>query len=239
MIELLDELQEFSGVEAEHLLPQLAREAEQAAQIVTFYGAPEAAWQIPVRKPVAAAAAELQMPSGTGPDPLLQLSIFRELSNLIGAAGKLNEVVQLALEGILRGVGLKRVLFALVTPNRQQVVGKSALGLGADGLTQHFVFTLGGSPEDLFNALLAHPRPLLLSCGSGVQDGLRLNRLHAVAGDVAACLAPVLAQNRVVGLFYADNAASEQIIQQEDFQAFCHFAQQVSFAFSAASSRRI
>ena len=237
MTELLEELHEFSGVAPEDLLPRLAQEAEQAAQIVTFYGAPEAACHIPVRRPVVTTA-ETQMPSATGPDPVLQLSIFRELSNLIGAAGKLNEVVQLALEGILRGVGLRRVLFALVTPNRQQVVGKSALGLGADSLAQHFLFTLGGPPEDLFNALLAHPQPLLLG-GGGEQDRIRLGRLHAVTGGVPACLAPILAQNRVVGLFYADHATAEQTIEQEDYQAFCHFVQQVSFAFSAASSRRV
>jgi HD-like signal output (HDOD) protein len=235
MAAMLAEIGEFAGVAPEALLPQLAREAEQAARIVTVYGAPEAARQIPLLAPVA--TEEAPAPAATGPDPLLQLSILRELSVLISAGGRLNETLQLALEGMLRGIGLGRVLFALVTPNRQQVVGKSGLGLGAEALAGHFVVSLGGAPEDLFNALLAQPRPLLLD-GEGAPAGLRLQRLHAIAGAVPACLAPILAQGRMVGLFYADRGASRAAIAQADFEAFCHFAQQVSFAFSAASSRR-
>lgn len=241
---VLAELKEFSGAPAEDLLPLLAREAEQAAQIVTFYGAPEAARQIPAPataavEPGGEAESAPQTAPGLpsdGPDPLLQLRILRELSSLIGSGGSLNEVLQLALEGMLRGGGLGRVLFALVTANRQQVVGKSALGPGAEGLLQHFVFTLAGAPEDLFNALLAKPRPLVLTLDAPA--GLRVARLRAVTGEVPACVAPILAHGRMVGLFYADHGATGLPIDQEAFEAFCHFVQQVSFAFSAASSRR-
>lgn len=230
-----EELAQFASVAPEGLLPQLAREAEQAAQIVTFYGAPEAACQIPVRVPVATAPAP--PPPPTEPDPMLQLSILRELSDLISVGGKLNEVVQLAMEGVLRGIGLRRVVFALVTANRQQVAGKSALGAGAEALAQHFLFTLGGPPEDLFDVLLARPRCLLLA-GDGLPAGIRLGRLHAVTGDGPSCVAPILVQGRMVGLFYADHGAAGPAISQEDFTAFCHFVQQVSFAFAAAAGRR-
>lgn len=230
---MLDELGEFAGVTPEDLLPQLAREAEQAAHIVTFYGAPEAAWHIPVLAPVT--AAEAPEPAPAGPDPRLQLSILRELSQLINASGKLKDVLQLALEGMLRGIGLGRVLVAVVTANRQQVVGKSALGPGAELLCEHFVFALGGTPGDLFDALLAHPRALLLDGERA--PGLRLQRLHALTGGVPACLAPILVQDRMVGLFYADRGPKGGAVGAEDFEAFSHFAQQVSFAFSAASSR--
>jgi hypothetical protein len=144
-------------------------------------------------------------------------------------------VVQLALEGILRGAGLGRVVFALVGANRQQLVGKSALGPGAEALARNFLFTFGGPPEDIFNTLLTQPRPLLLP--GAAPAGLPLQRLYAVTGGLPACMAPILAQDRVVGLVYGDHGPAGRSVDQEAFAALCHFAQQVSFAFSAASTR--
>lgn len=237
MAGVLAELKDYVGIAPEALLPLLAAEAEQAARIVTFYGAPEAARQIPL--PVTAQPLlEAEAPAApVGPDPQLQLRILRELSSLMGSGGGLNEIVQLALEGMLRGVGLGRVLFALVTSKRQQVVGKSALGAGAESLVQHFVFTLGGAPDDLFNSLAAQPRALLFTPDNHPR-GVRATRLWAVTGEHPACIAPIQVQGRLVGLFYADTGRSGGSLDREAFETFCLFAQQVSFAFAASSSRR-
>lgn len=238
MEEVLAELVEYSGAAPEDLRPLLTAEAEHAARIVSIYGAPEAARCIPapalVMDAEAGAAAASKLPL-TGPNPELQLRILRELSSLIVGGGSLNEVLQLALEGILRGVGLGRVLFALVTANRQQLVGKSALGAGAETFVHKFVFTLGASSDDLFDTLTVNPRPALLG---QVPGGPGTDRLRAVTGEVPGCVAPILAQGRMVGLFYADHGTTGRAVDQETFDAVCHFVQQVSLAFLAASARR-
>lgn len=237
MDKVLEELKDHAGLPPENLLPLLTREAEQAARIVTFYGAPDAARQIPLPTAVHPAIEAEPAHPPAGPDPQLQLRILRELSGLMSGNGSLGDIIQLALEGMLRGVGLGRVLFAMVTANRQQVVGKSAVGAGSEGLLQQFVFTLGGAPDDLFNSLAAQPRALSLGA-DGHPKGVRPGRLWAVAGEVPACVAPVHIQGRLVGLFYADQGKAGDAIDKDAFESFCLFAQQVSFAFSAASIRR-
>ncbi|MBL8446712.1 MAG: HDOD domain-containing protein [Zoogloeaceae bacterium] len=245
---VIGELGDFCGLPADELRSKMAKESERAAQIALLYGLPEAARQIraPAKAapPVAAlpgAESEPVVTHGAAPpssaDPILQLRILRELSHHIATQGGLNEVVQLALEGILRGVGMDRVLFALVTTNRQQLAGKSALGSGAEALCQRFLFAVGGPGDDVFAVLAQRLAPVLLNPESP-PAGLRLQRLRMVVGDTPACLAPVVAQGRMIGAIYADRAQGSAGLERESFEAFRHFAEQVSFAFAAASLRR-
>lgn len=229
----------FTGEPAEVVRPRLVAQAEQAAQVAMQFGATAAARQIPQATPAPAVADELPARDeiSQGPNPLLQLNILRELSGLIGAGGSLNEVLNLVLEGIFRGIGLERVLFALLTPNRQQVVGKVGLGAGGDALAQRFIFTLEGGADDAMNQVAVRGQTLLLE-DSRTPATVKQNRLRAVVGEGPACLAPIQAQGRVVGLFYADRSGSGQAIDGEAFTAFQHFVQQVSFAFMAAANRK-
>ncbi|MBL8439266.1 MAG: HDOD domain-containing protein [Zoogloeaceae bacterium] len=249
---VLKELGDFVGVSQDELRTTLAKESERAAQIAQLYGLPEAARQIraPAKSApsVSAGTTRESESSPTGEsaaatptvfiaDPLLQLRILRELSHHIATQGGLNEVVQLALEGILRGVGMERVLFALITANRQQLAGKSALGTGAEALCQRFLFALGGPPDDVFNLLAQRLSPVLLNPESP-PAGTRLQRFRMVVGDTPACLAPIIAQGRMIGVIFADRVAGSGALERESFEACSHFAEQVSFAFAAASLRR-
>jgi hypothetical protein len=64
------------------------------------------------------------------PDSRLQLSILRELNSAIESARcDFNVIMELVLEGLYRGVGMDRVVFALMTPDRRGLKAKYALGL--------------------------------------------------------------------------------------------------------------
>lgn len=232
----------FTGESAETMRPRLMAQAEQAAHIATQFGAAAAALQIPLptalareAEPADGEAVAIDIPSG--PNPLLQLNILRELSGLIATGSSLNEVLNLALEGIFRGIGMERVLFALLTPNRQQVVGKVGLGTGGEALAQRFIFTLDGAADDAVNQVAVRGQTLLLE-NSRAPAAVKQNRLRALVGEGSACIAPIQAQGRVVGLFYADRSGSGHTIDSEAFTAFQHFVQNVSFAFMAAANRK-
>ena len=78
---------------------------------------------------IAAEVAQVEKPAA---DPLLQLKILRDLAILLSGNPSLNEVLQLVLEGIYRGLGMSRAVFALLTPDRRRMAGKVALGHGAE-----------------------------------------------------------------------------------------------------------
>ncbi|WP_343036106.1 HDOD domain-containing protein [Aromatoleum toluvorans] len=237
---LVQGLSNFTGLSPEAMREELAANSVEAARIAAYFGVAEAAELIP--RPVAAAAkteADEAPPAAAAmePDPQLQLRILREISGRIAAGANLNEILQLVLEGIYRGVGFDRVLFALLTPNRLQLVGKTSLGAGAETLRQRFIFSLDATAGDLFNEFFRNPRAMCFGPGQ-TPPGIRIDRLLQVTDAPHACIAPIRAQGRPIGLFYADRPNAAQAIDDESFEAFQLFAQQVSLAVTAASSSR-
>jgi GAF domain-containing protein len=216
----------------------LSASSQEAAVVARYYGATEAANRIPVERPVEIEPEEPEdEPTPLNqPNPQVQLKILREISGQIAARANLNEILQLVLEGIYRGVGFDRVLFGLLSPNRQQLVAKTALGAGADALRHRFIFTLNESPGDIFVEMFRNPRALRLGTGPA-PGGLRADRLHLVTNAPHSCVAPILAQGRAIGLFYADRVNAAQGLDDESFEAFQLFVQQVSLAVTAVAGR--
>lgn len=224
---VLDSLATFTGEPVELVRETLATGAAEAARIAGFYGAGEASRLIPLPAPPQPEAGVAEEPAESG--PRLQLRILREISGRIAAGAALGEVLEMVLEGIYRAVGFERVLFALLAPNRQQLVGKAGLGQGAEGLSQRFVFTLDQRADDLFNVFFRNPR--LLRLGPGVTPaGIDAGRLTTVAGERFACMAPIQAQGRVIGLFYADRPQARSAIDADSVDSFLLFTQQVALA---------
>lgn len=224
---VLDSLAAFTGEPVELVRERLATGANEAARIAGFYGAAEASRLIPV--PTLAqpdpGIAEEPMDSGSR----LQLRILREISGRIAAGAVLGEVMEMVLEGIYRSVGFGRVLVALLAPNRQQLLGKAALGPGAEALSQRLVITLDQRADDLFNVFFSNPR--LLRLGPGVTPaGIDAGRLTAIAGEHFACVAPIQAQGRVIGLFYADRPQARAPLDADSVDSFQLFTQQVALA---------
>lgn len=226
---VVQDLADFVEQPVDVVRGQLAANAEEAARIASYYGADEAARSIPL--PGALTHEAVLEEDKAEHDPLLQLKILRELSGRIGAGASLNEVLQLVLEGIYRGIGFDRVLFALLTPGRQQLVAKTGLGTGAEALCRLFVFSLQQKPDDLLDDVFRRPRAIRLAPGQ-VPDGLRGDRLFQVTAADTACLAPIVANGRAIGLFYADRGHEGASIDDESFDAFQLFVQQVSLAVS-------
>lgn len=229
---VIAEIAAFTGVPADTLREDLAEIGRDAARIVGYFGAPEVSRQIPQAGPQVEETAEAPL---LEPDPQLQLRILREISGRIAAGASLNEILNLVLEGIYRGVGFDRVLFALLSQNGRQLIGKAALGAGAETLRQRFIFSLDDTPRDLVNEFFRRPGALRLEPDREL-SGLRSDRLQLVTGGPLACVAPILVQGRAIGMFYADRLNTAGGIDDESFEAFQLFAQQVSLAVSSVAA---
>lgn len=221
-------------VPEDELRPVLLRNTEEAVRLTRVYGAHEASRQIPL--PAASSTlqeeepVEAEEPAKKGPDPMLQLRILRELSSLIASGGSLNAVLNLALEGMFRGIGMDQVLFALMAPNRTQLIGKVGLGAGGESLAQRFVFSIDNQSGDLINEVVLRQKSFCIVEGK-LPPGIRMDRLSMLSNPYALMIAPIVAQGKTVGLFYAARA-SRPAPSNEDRESFQHFVQQVSMAFN-------
>lgn len=232
----LEKYAEFVGRPLADMTEEVTRNAVEAARVAAQFGAAEAARLIPLPPEggLVDIAAEVALVTDPEPDPMLQLKILRDLSMLLAGKPSLNDVLQLVLEGIYRGLGMSRAVFALQSADRSKLIGKVALGREADALVSRFVFSLDGRPGEVVNTVFAKGSAFNLC--KAVPEGLRLDRLEAVTGRKDALLAPIMAAGRVIGLFYADRSLSRPP-DDETWQGFLHFAQQASLSFEHVAAR--
>ncbi|WP_417068116.1 HDOD domain-containing protein [Niveibacterium terrae] len=222
-----------TGRPESELTAVLLENAAAAVKTAATYGAVDAARMIPVPEAQAEVQA-IEPEEVSGPDPLLQLKILRDLSMLLGGRPSLNDILTLALEGIFRGIGMDRALFALVSADRKKLVGRAALGHGATAFCQAFQFVLDASPGELINAVIVNQQALIIR--TAFETPLRLDRLIRAGGMTPCMLAPIVIQGRAIGLFYADRVSGGEI-SEDDGLGFFHFAQQAALGFEHVMSR--
>ena len=165
------------------------------------------------------------------PDGMLQLRILRELSALLEGKADTNIVMELVLEGIFRGIGMDRTLFALLTPDRSELRAKFMLGGSRENLAQHFRFRL--NTGHVFSHVIENQLPLWVD----VKNHPELERLVtaevvAVTGRLPFYVAPIVINHRTIGLFYADRALSGRPLDVESYESFKHFTQQANLGLS-------
>ncbi len=165
------------------------------------------------------------------PDPTFQLKVLKEITILIEAGTDVNEVIGMALEGINRGIGFNRVIFALITPNRKQLRGKSILGSRCIRALESFQIALKPGAEDPFNLCLESKEAIWLVNGfsTGEYDKLPDEILDSL-GDNESILLPVIVSNQTIGVFYVDNCHSKKEISHEDFASVKQFVFQIQLS---------
>ncbi|MFT3734158.1 MAG: HDOD domain-containing protein [Rhodocyclaceae bacterium] len=200
--------------------------ATEAARVAAQFGAADAAKLIPV--PGARDAAEQAGESSHhAPDQKLQLKILRDLAMMLAGKPSLNDVLLLVLEGIYRGLGMHQAVFALLSPDRTQLLGKAGLGSDADALVKRFQFRLDGARGDVVNEVFLRNEAFWLKEGN--MRGLNAARLEKVTGQQEAFIAPISTHGRAIGVFYAD--CGVQVPDEEIWEGFLHFVQQASLSF--------
>jgi len=166
----------------------------------------------------------------THANPMLQLQIIQEITDLITRSARLSEVFIKVLDGINRGAGFERVLLCLVTPDRRHYVGRLAAGRDSDALKQYFSFPINPT-SDLFSKTLMEGGELLVN---DPEDGMRRNLLPSDFVEMSKAHSFIVAslryQEKAVGFFYADCAVSGRAIDEDDERNLLQFVTQARLA---------
>ena len=148
----------------------------------------------------------------------------------------LSLILEIVLEGIYRGVGLDRAVFALLTADKKAVKAKYALGQNSEKFTSQFHFSL--QVNNIFHKMVVEQEALW------IKDTLSEEVKSLVSPEIRktlACrafyIAPLLLSGRVIGLLYADRKPSDRDLDNESFESFKHFAHQASHALQVSSPR--
>lgn len=171
------------------------------------------------------------------PDPMLQLSILRDLSAMMDGQHDINLLLETVLEGVFRGIGMDRTLFAMLNPDQTRLRARYALGWDKDDMREKFVFEISPLKANVFGHALTAREALWFGPGADPRlKALVTQPVLAVTGGAQFFAAPIEVNGRAIGLFYADRKPSERPLDEDSFLAFKHFCQQANLAL--AYSRR-
>lgn len=239
---LTQELAKLTKTKASRIAEKLHQGAKQAVENSTYYGAKAVAQVIPL--PPQFNAEEMEIGEITAqqypePDQALQLQILRELTSLTSQTNDFNVVMEMILEGIHRGVGMDRALFALMTPDRKSLQVKYALGDEHDRLRKNFNFSLNRRDAEILMFSMAKEQSLWLDRNSSPELANKVSeKLTTAIGTQAFFIAPIVVKGKPIGLFYADRGASRRKLDQESFDSFQHFTQHSNLILSHLAGKR-
>jgi hypothetical protein len=135
---------------------------------------------------------------------------IQDITNTMVEDFKLNEVLRMILETMLRALQFRRIVFCLRDPKTETLTGRFGLGEGAEQVSPRFKVALKpapGSAVDLFSAVCAKGADTLISDATLPQIAARLP--HWYRRDINApafLLLPLTLKGGAFALIYADKS---------------------------------
>jgi len=232
-------LAEHIGVDNNDVLELLRDNAKKAAQVAQLFGASSIVKYLPIDEDDINNNADEDLfdVNCPQPDPLLQLNILRDLSGMLVDKPDFNLILEIILEGIYRGVGLDRTVFAMLTADKKAIKAKYALGKDSEEFISKFFFSL--QTDNIFSKIIRNTKPVWIEdTQSKVSDHYVSDDIRLTLASKAFYISPLVISGRVVGVIYADRQPSGRELDKESFVSFNHFVQQANQALEYISPRK-
>ncbi|WP_443020008.1 HDOD domain-containing protein [Shewanella sp. KX20019] len=176
---------------------------------------------------------EVQQPVIRGSNPLEQLKCLRALTQCALKKSDFNQVLSIALQGVLQGVGVDRCAVLLLTPDRKILQPRIVLGDGAAEMKKNFSIELSGT-KNLFQESIQFKSALFVDNPHSAKWRLYMDdTLRSLVSPTGFMLAPLIMNHTVIGVLFADRDSSGRRLSEEDFLGFSHFAELSNVCFSA------
>ncbi|RCU49223.1 MULTISPECIES: HDOD domain-containing protein [Corallincola] len=167
-------------------------------------------------------------------DEVMQLKMLRELTQLSMERADLNLLVNTAIEGLHRGVGMDRVIVLMVNQKKDKLTPRFVSCANAGRIETGFVFPLT-SLATVFDDAYNQQLPFWVDKPESEQWRQKVTpALRGLCEDSAFFVAPLAVNGKCLGVVYSDRAETERPLSSDDFGAFNHFTGQLSLCLSLA-----
>ena len=229
--QLIDDTAEFLLSDSATVATLLHRNAVEAAHESIVYGVPHPAALLlypaespDAEKPVSKKTHSSALPSAKDADFCLApqrqvlVRVLKALNNPDETL-PLKEILRLVLEGMRDGLGLNRVVFAGLTPNKDQLRASYMLGSDNDPGFKQFAVDLNG--HNLFVRLMEKQQSLWLD-DNNRQKFFKLIPInfHKLIDNDSFIVMSLFVRGKAVGLFYADRRNRNCKIDAESYKRF-------------------
>jgi len=226
MDKVLERLSADIGESPAAIRDQLKVNAQEATKVAVSLGIPQVTALLPGNQDRAGTSgAEAPVM-----DPALQLQILRDLTHTLAEKPDINEVCQLVIEGIHRAIGMQRVALLMSERTGQELIPRKVGGRGTEEWREHLIIHKDGTGP--LGELLPHGTCAIYKPGKQAH-GVSFDRW---LGKVPALVGSLTAKGRLVGLFYADNAAADYVPSEQQLAAFAHFIQNAQLCLTLLTS---
>jgi serine/threonine protein kinase len=155
-------------------------------------------------------------PAAAPPPPIAVAELLaagvQDITNcMVGDNARINEVLRMVLETMFRGLGFRRIVFALRDPRTESLTGRFGLGDDVDRVVPGFRVPLQGG-SDLFAAICSKGMDILIADSSAANVAQRLPAWYRAAIDAPTfLLLPLTMKGKTFALIYADMAQANAI----------------------------
>ncbi len=240
MKKLLAHIAETLYLPLKDLQKMVHENASEAANTAACFGAGKAVELIPLpasqsKKPARAVKTSEQKEVQKFPEPdmNLQLKILRELSSMVEGKFDINLLLEMVLEGMHRGVGMDRALFALLSQDRKVLKARYALGWNHQEIRDRFGFEMSDVKANIFSHVIENSLSLWMH--DDVDPLLRMlvtDEVKHVTQGAPFFVMPIEIQGKGIGVFYADRQPSGRRLIEDSYDSFKHFGNQANMALS-------
>jgi len=168
------------------------------------------------------------------PNPNLQLSIMQEITAVIDEKPNINIVLEMVLEGLYRGIGMDRSLFAIISKDGKTLTCKYALGADNESLSKLFKIDISQS-TNVFKQVIHTKKPVHISADPKKIEGTLSRDTLNFLGKPPYLIMPTIVRGKVIGVFLADRNESNRTIEDKDFLSFQQFCMQANMALTLLS----
>jgi HD-like signal output (HDOD) protein len=236
---IANEIADHIDVKKDEVLKVLRKNAQKAAEVACLFGANSIIQYLPIDEKLIETNSDEPFFDANCPipDPLLQLNILRDLSSILLDKPNFNLILEIVLEGIYRGVGLDRAVFAMMTADKKAIKAKYALGKDNQKFIAKFHFSL--QTDNIFSKSLKSGVPVWVDdTQSKIKECFVSEDIRLVLASREFYLSPLILSGRTLGLIYADRQPSNRELDKESYESFKHFVQQANQALEYITPRK-
>ncbi|MGM9486197.1 protein kinase domain-containing protein [Ideonella sp. YS5] len=176
-----------------------------------------------------------QTPSHEQAEAMLSAGIAEVTSSMAADSFKLNEVLQVILGTIHKGIGFDRVVFCLRDPKSGLLTGRIGLGDGAEALAKRFcIDARGPQAADLFAAACLKGADTMIADARSASLAPRLPAWYRGAPALSFLLLPLMLKSASFALIYADRTGTAIDFGERELSLLRTLRNQAVMAFKSA-----
>jgi hypothetical protein len=151
---------------------------------------------------------------------MVQLEILSELNSLIrGDQFNLNLYMITLIEGISRGIGLRRVLFSILSPDKKYLMGRFGIGWRQTEIEQ-FLISIKPSFPNVFSEMIHEIAPVWVNGNKAKMREYITDEVEIRMGTQHFFTGPIMVKGSVIGVICGDCGKNYEELSPKKFTCF-------------------